>query len=139
MTQAQPMPANPNPGAPLAVNTVAEPPREVYEYEVPEDLREETSDGVATLGIVLLTPNEEKLALRRCNGDAFAMAFELAKASLREVNGIRVYGHDGSQEAAYARCHPKTRALLTGAYSELSTPEEAQSRAFLKSRRVKLA
>lgn len=127
--------------------TAPRPAREVYEYEVPEELAEYaalTPEGTVpsfgpfkTIGLHLLTPLEEKAGSQRCNGDPMRLAYELTIVSLAEINGRSVRGHDGSQDRAFFEMHPKIRALVMQAYSELSVPTETATASFLKSRRVK--
>lgn len=127
--------------------TAPRPQREIYEYEIPEELAPyaavtpqgapPTYGPFKTIGMKLLTPLEEKTGAARCNGDPMRLAYELSLVSLAEINGRAVQGHDGSQERAYFEMHPKIRALVMQAYSELSVPEESASQSFLKSRRVK--
>ncbi len=114
------------------------PAREIFTWDIPDEILLE-STTTKSIGLAYLTPMEEKAAIRRANGDAIAMAFELAMASLCEWNVGKVAIHDGTSDIAYAAMHPKVRSLLVEAYSDLSTPSKAATVAFQKSRRVRTA
>lgn len=93
--------------------------------------------GVYSIGVVVLTPNEEKTAMRRCQNDPPAMAYELAKAAMVEFNGKPLVDHDGSKDKAFSEMGPKGRRLLLEAYGDLTGVEDDDVTGFLASRRVK--
>ena len=110
-------------------------PREVHIFDFPAEFHGEAK----TVGMVLLTANEELQASARSRGDSFRLAYELAKASLYEVDGRRVGVEDGSVDEAWTKFSPKVRQLLLSAYSDMHTVDEKQVVApFLKTRRVKV-
>src|SRR5688572_22698283 len=103
--------------------------RYVHEFTIPPGavLPEEMDPGmveVKTVGLVLLTPAEEKHAVSRCRGDTSKLAYELSQMSLAEVNGVAVVDHDGSVDRAMLQMHPVIRTLVMQAYAELSAPKE---------------
>lgn len=124
------------------------PTRDVFEYTVPQpdpEKPDEEIDVIASLsggaslqsmGFYLLTANEEKTAMRKSDSPS-AMVFELAKASLVEVNGARVAVGDGSLDKAWNDYGPQGRRFAIEAYGDLSGMKETTVAGFLKSRRVK--
>lgn len=124
--------------------TAPPPSREVYEYDIPEEMQ---VAGVATtksfgvvksVGLHLLTPLEEKNSATRAKGDPMALAFELALSSFAEINGESLKMHDGSKDQAWSEVHPQIRNLLVQAYSEMSVASNKATTDFLKSRRIKV-
>lgn len=124
--------------------TAAPPPREVFEYDIPEEMHAlgvsttKTFGRVNTVGLYLLTPLEEKNSATRAKGDPMSLAFELALGSLAELNGKRLQMHDGSKDTAWFELHPQIRNLITQAYSEMSVASDKATTAFLKSRKIKV-
>lgn len=107
--------------------------RVIHRYDVPERVGQ---GEYKTLGMVELTGHDELQAAKRAHGDAIALAWELAKQSLREVNGERVSVADGSVEKAFNRMPPRVRSLVMAGYSDLHNVEEEDSKAFLKTRKA---
>lgn len=108
------------------------PAREVYRFKIPrvvvvdEDTKERTETeasripGVESMGIVELTPNEEKTAAIRAGDQPNALGFEIIKIALVEYNGKPVRLSDGSLEKALFDMGPKGRQLLMTAYTDLT-------------------
>lgn len=109
-------------------------PRVVNEFDVPRELC--GRDG-ATIGVVELTPDEELMASRRSGGDQMALAIELAKGALAEVDGKPVTLGDGTTDTAWNQFPAAVRALVVTAYAEVNTPSQKVVQGFIKSRRVK--
>jgi hypothetical protein len=133
------------------------PPREIYVYDSPRKpalddegaqladdkgqplWTEETAiPGVESIGIVMLTPKEEKEAMRRAGDDQSAMIFEIIKSSLAEFNGVTVHMHDGTREKALTDMGPRGRRLLMEAINDLGAVDDDVVSDFLASRRVKV-
>lgn len=124
--------------------------RPVNEFDVPDDLREEiagdideaSTDDVVTVGMRILTPGEERLAIKRSAGDVGQILYQLNCASLVAVTmadgTVKAFSRPGDAEAAYNRLHPKVRDLVTQGYNDLHRPTEEAGKAFLKSRRVRI-
>ena len=106
--------------------------RPIHRFTIPEAL----ANGIAEVGMVQLTSNEELRATKRARNDAHSMVYELAKQSLVEVNGAPVKEADGSADTAWASMQPKVRTLVMAAFGELHTPEEDDLKDFLKSQQV---
>jgi len=109
--------------------------RPLHVFRVPEVLHHY---GVTELGLVELTLEEELRATQRARNDQIRLAGELAKESLRMVNGQMVKTSDGSAERALAKFHPKVRQLLLQAYSELHTTTRDEAASFLASHEVRV-
>lgn len=122
-------------------------PRVYIEYDVPEEIWDEvgsTEDfgAIRTFGLKLLTPLEEKQGVARAKGDSLRLAYELAESSIayvRDENGQehQVRSHDGTLNMLAAQMHPKLRALIMQAYSEIAAPAEQTTDVFLASRRIR--
>lgn len=129
--------------SPVAIHEL--PAREVYVYEVPRAFDEETGEelarsaihGVESIGIIVLTPNEEKAAARRAGDQQHALAFEIAKAALAEYNGAKVSAHDGSADKAFTDMGPQGRRLLMEAYVDLTGVDDTIVAGFKASRQIK--
>lgn len=107
--------------------------RQVYSYAVPPSL---SGLGVASVGLVELTAEEEMMATRRAHGDPVRLAFELSKESLRMIDGKSVGLANGSADSAWQSMHPKVRNLVVMAYGSLHAPRDDEQAAFLQSRQV---
>ena len=129
--------------SPVAVHEM--PAREIYVYYVPRAIDDETGQelahsaipGVESIGIIVLTPNEEKAAARRAGDQQHALAFEIAKAALAEYNGSKVASHDGSADKAFTDMGPQGRRLLMEAYVDLTGVDDTVVAGFLTSRKIK--
>lgn len=105
--------------------------RPIHNFKIPERLQ---TYGIESLGMVELTANEEIAATKRSNNNAMQLAYELAKESLRMVNGKRVATHDGTADTAFNNMHPMVRTLVAQAYSAIHSPKDEDSKDFLSSR-----
>lgn len=109
--------------------------RAVYEFEVPE--RHQGPHQIKTFGIHELTPEEEVMASARAGNEAGAMAIELLKQALCEVNGERCTVGDGSTDIWLGKLGAPARGLALTAYAEINTPSKDEVAVFLKTRRAK--
>lgn len=112
------------------------PARAVYEYDVPESMRNDVVRQ--SIGMQKLRGNDEVEATKRAHGDSVRLAFELVKMSLVEVDGARLKRGEGEDETVWNNMEPMLRQLLLAAYAELHTPEDDVTANFLKARRVKV-
>lgn len=108
--------------------------RALYVFDVPDKLAHEV--GIASVGIVELTTEEELMATRRAGNDPIRLAYELARQALVQVNGKTVTLADGSADKAWESAHPKLRGMLMRAYNEVNQPTNTDVDSFLKSRQV---
>lgn len=108
--------------------------RPVHTFQVPERLVLDV--GYRSLGLVILTPEEEMMSSRRARNDAIRLAFEMPMQALREVDGKRVTLADNSAERAWEQMGPKGRQLVIAAYGMIHTPAAEDALAFLASRSV---
>lgn len=108
--------------------------RPVHTYKLPKRL----ANGIQTIGMVLLTPDEEIQANKRARGDNAKLAFELMKQSIAEINEKPVSLADGSIDEAWQKMESPVRQLIASAYSELNKVEEEDEESFLKSRVTKV-
>lgn len=112
--------------------------RVVYEYDVPESLQQVGNKIVKTISIKELTPEEELRASRRAGQDAAALANELWRESIAEINGTTVSLADGSTDSYANKFSSALRQLIMTAYSDIHNPKEVDAKVFLKSRRAKV-
>lgn len=110
-------------------------PRSVYLYTVPAPLQ---SYGIAEIGIIELKAGEELMATKRAQQDPMRLAFELAKESLRSVDGKPVSTSDGTSDAIWETMHPKIRNLIVSAYGDVHQPRNSELADFLTSRQVQV-
>ena len=112
--------------------------RQLYRYQVPPGLAKTT--GVHEVALVELTSGEEIMAAGRAQGSPLRLAFELAKESVRQINGNEnINTGDGSSDAFWGRRVPgmsKLRQMVLSAYGEIHNPEVDAVQSFLKSRQV---
>jgi hypothetical protein len=110
--------------------------RVVHWFDVPVGLVAET--GIQKIGLVELTSGEEMTATRRSHQDPIALAFELAKESVRWVNDTPVNTADGTADSFWARQQAgtaKLRQCILAAYGVVHNPTHNDLADFLKSRR----
>jgi hypothetical protein len=111
--------------------------RPVYLYEVPPQLAQES--GVAQVGLVTLSADEELTCFKRARNDSAKMATELSMAALVEADGKKLSGTDGSVDSFWKNLDPRVRQLVMTAYGELHAAKEEDQQSFLKSRTVRVA
>ncbi len=106
--------------------------RPIYRYTIPANI----ANGTKSVGLVLLTTDEELRATKRSHTDTHRLAYELSKQALVEVDGKPVNEGDGSIDTAWDAMSPKVRGLVLVAYASLHTPEDEETTSFLKSQQV---
>lgn len=112
----------------------------IFTYEVPAKMRRQVLGmEVQTISVGELSAMDELRCAQNARGDATVLAFNLAMASIRAVNGKPVSPADGSQEKVWSDLGPKLRNLVMAAYSEINNADREVSEDFLKSRRVTVA
>lgn len=110
--------------------------RMVFEFDIPEALRDETVKE--SIGLRKINGTEEVEATKACGGDGMRLAFELVKQSLHEIDGVVLNKGDMEHESKWERMDPKLRNLLLAAYASLHTPEDDEVENFLKTVRAKV-
>jgi hypothetical protein len=103
--------------------------RVVYEFPIPASLTNEYIQK--SIGMVKLNGREEKAATKKSKGDNAALAFELVKASLREVDGRKLDRRTFEEEKVWNVMDPKLRNLAMAAYAHLHNPEDDETENFL--------
>lgn len=107
-------------------------PRAVHTFTLPASLAGES--GTASVGVVALTAAEEMMASRRSQSDPIQLAYELAKESLRTVDGRAVSTADGSADVWWENpANTKVRTLVVTAYNSVNAPSRDETSDFLKS------
>jgi hypothetical protein len=119
------------------MDTLRTRPETVYTFEIPAKLQPECS-GVKTISLKELTSQDELMATKRANGDAFALAFELAKQALVAVDGQTVNVFDHTIDVAFGKLGPKGRSLVLSAYSKIHSPKSEDVDSFLGSLQVQV-
>lgn len=104
--------------------------RPVYVFIVPDHLKCENIVQ-QSVGLVKLSPEEELKASKRAGENAYALAFELAKASLYKVDGRRINIAEAEDELVWKKIDPELRQLILTAYNKLHSPEEKVAKDFL--------
>lgn len=145
------MPPNKQSGPQLMAEVArAKANRPIHDFEVPDDVRDEIApemsdsiDDVTAIAMRVLTPQEERMAIKRAGADLGQIVYELNVASLAEVKveGEPVHvvaGNPTEAQRRLHRMHPKIRDLVTQAYNDIHRPKEEQTKGFLASRKVRL-
>jgi hypothetical protein len=108
--------------------------RPVHTFTVPQEHRQEV--GLASIGLVELTADEEMAVMRRMQTASVASGikaqYDLAKASVVQVDGKAVSSADESLEVAWVAMRPKARALLLRAFQKLHNPPPEMEAGFLE-------
>lgn len=106
--------------------------RTKYTYNIP------TGAEVPTTSVTLveLTAEEEMMATKRSRNDPIRLAFELAKSSLINVDGVVLGAGDGSLDRVWEKLHPKVRSFVMQAFNQIHAPREEDVSTFLASRQV---
>lgn len=109
--------------------------RPVYTFPVPEELK--VPDHIEkTVGLVKLKPREELRASKRADGDAYTLAYELAKAAMYKVDGKLVNVGEGEDEMLWGKMDPMLRQLILTAYNKLHSPDDGVAKSFLDGMKV---
>lgn len=109
--------------------------RQMHLFTIPASLQ---GFGIKSIGLVELTAEEEIMATKRCANDVARLAFELAKESLRQVDGKPVSTMEGTVDRLWNRMHPKVRNLVVAAYGQIHQPEGNETAGFLASHQVQV-
>lgn len=126
-------------GLPFTGGLAPQVQRVVYEYPVPEEFQEcSGGEKITSIGVAELTPQEELDAARRAGGDNMALALELSKTAMVEVNGTPVTIGDGSADIWWSKMRPQLRTLITTVYADNNTPSEKAVEGFRKGRKAKV-
>jgi hypothetical protein len=112
-------------------------PETTYRFSIPEKLQADCG-GAKSMVLKELTAQDELMASKRASGDAFALAFELAKQSLVELDGEKVNVFDHTIDLAFGKLGPKGRSLVLSAYSKIHSPQNDDIESFLGSREVRV-
>jgi hypothetical protein len=110
--------------------------RVVNLFEVPESIQ--ATAGVAEIGMVTLTSDEELTCYKKAKGDSAKLATELAKTALVEADGKKLSPGDGTVDTFWKDLDPKLRQLVLTAYADLHAAPEEDQESFLKSRKQKV-
>lgn len=111
--------------------------RAKYEFEFPAHVAADI--GITKLVLTELTPSEEIRAAKRAENDAFTLVQELAKESIREVDGRPVSTSDESADIVWVQLGQVGRSMLMNATQAVSQPSKDDLRSFLLSRKVTVA
>lgn len=116
-------------------------------FDIPQImLRDAQTDDfgtIATVGLKLLKPLEEKAACARAKSDPIQLLYELAQTSVAQVVNtdgaeFAIRAHDGSMHKLWSQLAPSVRQLIMRAYSEITAAPEGADEDFLKSRRTQV-
>lgn len=113
--------------------------RPQYMFEVPPEIAKMT--GITSVGMVELTAGEELMAAERARGSQFRLGLEVAKESLRSINGKPVNTGDGSIDVVWDSQREGMsylRQLVLAAYTDIHNPKVEDLKAFLRSRTVRV-
>jgi hypothetical protein len=108
----------------------------IYTYTIPESLR--TEGGPSSLGLSLLTVDQELTASKIGRFDTMKTQYEAAKMAIAQADGKDVMNGDGAIDVLWEKVGPKMRALVLQAYNEISSANGEEEAAFFKSRSVKV-
>ena len=86
-----------------------------YTFNIPAKMQADV-DGIKSITLKELTAHDELLATKRSNGDAFALAFELAKQALVGIDGSTVNAFD------HTMWHSAVLVLKVGLLCSLHMP-----------------
>jgi len=113
-------------------------PRLLHSFKVPASLKGGLTGKMefTSVGLVELNGHEEAMAAKRLTGGTVTLAWELAKESLRSINGQPVSTCEGTADTAWNEMHPKLRSLVMNKHNELHNPSKEESEAFLASAEV---
>ena len=130
---------------PLADHAGARRPLELFDIPASmlRDAVTEDFGTIATVGLKLLKPLEEKAACARAKSDPIQLLYELAQASIALVvntDGAEtaIRAHDGTLNKLWSQIQPSIRQLVMRAYSEITAAPEGADEDFLKSRRTQV-
>jgi hypothetical protein len=105
-------------------------PRPLYTFKIPAKVGVETQ----AVSIVQLTAGEEMMAAKRSMGDPVALSYELAKESLRRIDGKPVSTGDGSADSWWENPNnAKARTLVVTAYNQVNSVSRDDNADFLAS------
>ena len=112
--------------------------RVIHWFKLPKSVLDQAG-GVAKLGFVELTANEELFATKRCAGDVGRMVFELARESLRYADDKPISTSDESVDVLWSGFGPAVRNMALSAYNKLHSTKPEDMADFLDSRVVTTA
>ena len=111
----------------------SKPERTLHTFTVPKRL----ANGITSVGMVELTPNEELRATKRAGDDTIKLAYELAKQALVQINGEPVSEADSTVDKVWDHdMSSAVRHLVITAYGKVNAPEKEDIADFLNSQTV---
>lgn len=108
--------------------------RAKYEFTFPASVSDDI--GIKNITIMELSPNEEIRAAKRAENDAFTLVQEMAKESIKQVDGRPVSTGDDSVDVVWGQLGSIGRSLVMNAIQAISQPQKADVQSFLLSRKV---
>lgn len=112
--------------------------RPVYEYELPEELRDKDEYVKRSIGLCKLMMSEEIAATERAAGNQARLAYTFVRFALAEIDGRKINKGEAEDETILERCDPQIRELMLTAYTDMSTASGTDTKKFLGSRKVKI-
>jgi hypothetical protein len=109
--------------------------RAVHVYNVPAKIAAAT--GVKTVGVVELTGYEELMATRRAGTEPMRLASELARESLKQVNGKPINDEEADTFWSSPK-NTKLRTLVITAYNSVNSPTNEEAATFLQSCQIEV-
>lgn len=120
-----------------ALKSAAKDSRAVYTRPIPETLRTEDF-AHKTVGMRLLTCDEELQASKLGGFDVVKTRYEATKLAICEIDGQSVHNGEGVLDSFFERGGPKMRRLLVDGYSRMSAPSQEEQEAFFGGEKVKV-
>lgn len=136
----------------LQAGTQRAPTRTIEWFDVPDSMPLEQRQvkfheaaeplTVESIGFVLLSVDEEKMAIARAGGDPMQLPYEQCLQSLRAWRAVgdqmdrTLSLADGSADALWHRLQPALRTLVVMAWGQIHTPPAKAIDDFLASRRT---
>lgn len=108
--------------------------RGIYTYTLPSTL----ANGVKSIGLRVLTAEEELRASKAGRFDLNRINYEAVKLSIAEFDGKAIGNAEGEIDKFWNRVDPKVRSLLLQAYNKLTSPSLEETASFFGSEVIKV-
>lgn len=114
--------------------------RPVFEFDLTDELVALDDPYIKkSFGLVKLRMEDEVKAATGVSGNAAKLSYNMAKASLVEVDGRRLNRAEGEEETVLNHMDPAIRAIILDAYADLCSVEEDAAKKVRASRKIKVA
>lgn len=94
-------------------------------------------EPIRSIGLHELTPNEERMALKKAAGVPDMVAIEMCRMAIAEVNEKPIDRNKGEDDVLFVALGPRRRQLVMLLFGDMHAPSDKATASFFKTRRTR--